>query len=240
MGLKVTVPTSLSEITFNQHQHFIASIKDHADDVEFVKLAAVMHFTDLTAAHIKAMPVKDFNSIAETLLEMLNTEPRHVERFKLEGIEYGFIPNLDQLTAGEYIDIDRLFTEDIHATMAILYRPITESSFGMYRIEPYESPDKHKKQLMNMPAEAALGAQVFFWRLSSGLLKATQAYLLRPEVVTALRAVDSQSVGAGILQSIRSLKDAESRLRMFLPSTYTPSFTTSNTVSKKRRSRQGN
>ena len=39
------------------------------------------------------------------LAEMFEQKPNLVQKFKMNGIEYGFIPNLDNMSLGEYVDL---------------------------------------------------------------------------------------------------------------------------------------
>ena len=41
----------------------------------------------------------------------------------MRGVEYGFIPNLDDMSFGEYVDLDTYIGDwqNIHRAMAVLY-----------------------------------------------------------------------------------------------------------------------
>jgi hypothetical protein len=58
----------------------------------------------------------------------------------MDGVEYGFIPNLDDMSFGEYVDLDTYLGDwqNIHRAMAVLYRPIREKRGERYNIVPYE------------------------------------------------------------------------------------------------------
>jgi hypothetical protein len=90
--------------------------------------------------------------------------------------EFGFIPNLDKMTMGEYIDLNNYFesSQDIHKAMAVLFRPIHESyeDKGTYRIDSYKSAELYCDIMKEMPLGIALGAKVFFYRLGIKLSKA--------------------------------------------------------------------
>ena len=80
--------------------------------------------------------------------------------FFLDGKEYGFIPNLEQMKSGEYIDLTNNLGKDILASMAVMYRPITRKYRGVYDIEKYNGTD-NKEIFKNAPISVYLGAQVF-------------------------------------------------------------------------------
>lgn len=98
------------------------------------------------------------------------------ERFRHNGIEYGFIPNLDEITYGEnkdlcsYIGVPNM----LNRAMAVAYRPITQTSNGKYLIEKYEGSGKYSKSFDDLDVDMALGMQVFFYNLTNAL----QDYIL--------------------------------------------------------------
>ena len=221
--MKISIPTSLNEITLNQYLHFRKLAKDYADHEDFLTLSLVTIFCNLSIEDAKALEVNDFAEIVETLKNTLTQKPQFTERFKLDGVEYGFIPNLDKISAGEYIDLDTYLSDEgtYYDAMAVCYRPITESFGKMYQIEKYEGADKYRQSLVNMPAGIALGAVLFFWTLSKELLSATQTFLqTSPQAETLSQGLTSHKNGDGMQALIQSLQAAELLLSEQLNSTY--------------------
>ena len=112
--------------------------------------------------------------------ELLSKEHDLIQRFEIDGIEYGFIPNLSKITAGEFIDLDNYLSDDtkqLHKICAILYRPIKSSTGKYYDIEKYEGTDKLSDIMMKVDCKVALGALVFFYLLSKSLLNLTNTYI---------------------------------------------------------------
>ena len=66
-----------------------------------------------------------------------------IPTFTHRGIEYGLIPVLDDMTLGEYVDLDENFTDwdTMHKAMAVLYRPVTFKKGDRYQIEEYNGLD---------------------------------------------------------------------------------------------------
>ena len=91
-------------------------------------------------------------------------------------VEFGFIPNLDKITMGEYIDLNNYFEEmdTLHKAMAVLFRPIHKSykNREKYKISSYEGTEFFSNVMKDMPLGIALGAKVFFYRLGTKLSKA--------------------------------------------------------------------
>jgi hypothetical protein len=103
-----------------------------------------------------------------------------VHRFEYNNVEYGFIPNLSKITAGEFIDLDNYINQDerqLHKICSILYRPITKTFGKYYEIEDYEGTDKLADIMMKVDASIILGALVFFYSLSKSLLDHTNTYI---------------------------------------------------------------
>ena len=103
---------------------------------------------------------KDFNSIIEAITEVLQQKPKFKPTFKMGGVEYGFIPNLDEISLGEKVDLDEYFKEvkTMDKAMNVLYRPITLKRSNGYLIEDY----KANGEGLDTPLDVALGANVFF------------------------------------------------------------------------------
>lgn len=116
---------------------------------------------------------KEGDIIVKNFMEILQEKPDFILQFEHEGIQYGFIPNLDQMSVGEYIDLDTYMKEGTNGAnkiMAILYRPITYQLGDYYEIEKYEGTDKYSKVMLDVPYHIYLSSLVFFYHLSKALL----------------------------------------------------------------------
>lgn len=208
--MRLTIPTELSDITLEQFILFQKVMKESQTD-EFISLAMVTIFCDLTVNEAQSIEMKDFNEIVAQLTEVLKQEPRHIERFIYNGKEYGFIPNLDDITSGEYIDLETYLKDekDYGKAMNILYRPIERKMKGLYNIEEYKGQHTDFKDLN---IEIVLGSLLFFWTLSNELLTYTKAYLEQPKNRTLLEEVLMKN-GVGINQFLALLEETSSTLR---------------------------
>jgi hypothetical protein len=99
--------------------------------------------------------------------------------FDLNGVRYGFIPKLDDMTYGEYQDLVKYVNhpKTWHLAMAVMYRPITHSQFGKYLIEDYKGTSDLAETMQEAPLEAFISAQVFFCDLMSDLLNYIPTYI---------------------------------------------------------------
>jgi hypothetical protein len=101
----------------------------------------------------------------------------------MNGIEYGFVPDLDNMTLGEYIDIDTYTGEydNIEIAMNVLYRPIIKKIKNKYIIEDYNPENKDK--MLDMPMDAVVGSLFFFLNLGLELSEITLSYLTNPKKI---------------------------------------------------------
>lgn len=115
---------------------------------------------------------KDCDLIVKSFISTLNEKPDFVQRFTMDGVEYGFVPNLDNLSVGEYVDLDEYYKQGVnsaHKVMSILYRPVTKSLGDSYQIEEYKGTDKYCDKMMKSPYYVYLSAVVFFYHLGTAL-----------------------------------------------------------------------
>tara|TARA_R110000787_G_scaffold285998_2_gene403035 strand:+ start:85 stop:729 length:645 start_codon:yes stop_codon:yes gene_type:complete len=172
MKLEINVPTSLSEITLGQYQEFL-ELSENNPDGTFMQSKMISIFCNIPLADAYDLKVSSVSQIVGILSDMLAVTPTHVERFKIGEVEYGFIPDLNDMSLGEYIDLDASVGnwKDMHKAMDVLYRPIKSSLAGKYNIVDYSVSNTDK--MKETPLSAALGSLVFFWNLGKELSMAT-------------------------------------------------------------------
>jgi len=173
LGREVTIklPESARELTIEQYQKFLKVEGDQT----FTLLKALEIFANIPLKVAHAMRADDVLSIANELLTMVSVEHPLTRRLSFRGREYGFVPNLEEMSFGEYIDLDTYLSDmqSLHKTVGVLYRPIVKEKGDYYEVEPYNGTDGYS----DFPLDVALGATLFFYRLSNKLLKSTQTSL---------------------------------------------------------------
>jgi len=109
----------------------------------------------------------------------LNEEIPLIKTFKLNGIEFGFIPNLNNITVGEWVDLDsyQARKDCLHKIMAILYRPIVNKLNDTYSIEEYDGTEKYEKLMLETDVQIFNSAMVFFYTLSKQLLEGLNTFI---------------------------------------------------------------
>ena len=111
MKVDIEIPESLNEITLDQYQRYL-KIQDNNEDEKFLAVKMIEIFCGIRGDHVLLMRATDINSIVQILTEMLNDTPKLQTMFKMKGTQYGFIPKLDDMSFGEYIDFDTFPSHD--------------------------------------------------------------------------------------------------------------------------------
>ena len=217
MKLQITIPTSLEEITLEQYQKFLSIAKDNPDG-EFIQHKMVEIFCGIDLKNAAKISFKDVNEITNNLSNLFNQKYELKRTFKLGDTEFGFITNLDEITLGEYTDLDKYISDwdKMHNAMAVLYRPITKKLKDKYQIEEYNGSYTYCDAMKFMPLDVALGAVVFFYNLGNELLKSTIHYLENnKEFQSIVNKHNLEVNGVGIHHSMLLLKETLEDLKMF-------------------------
>jgi len=133
---------------------------------------------------IKQLELKDVAVIMSKLSELQAKQDSSLKRIvEINGKRYGFHPNLDEITLGEYADIETMIKNDIEKNMpevcAILYRPIVEENNDVYTIEAYDGNITIRaEEMKKMSAEQVQSALVFFYHLGKELSLTLPLYLM--------------------------------------------------------------
>ena len=134
---------------------------------------------------IKQLELKDIAAIMSKLSEFQQQQNSSLKRIiEIDGKRYGFHPDLDSITLGEWADLETFIKQDIEKNlpevMAILYRPVTEETdSGVYTIAAYDGNITIRaEEMKKMSAEQVQSALVFFWHLGNVLLMTLPSFLM--------------------------------------------------------------
>lgn len=206
MKANINVPTELNEITLKQYQKFL-KVQDSKQNNNFIQTKMIEIFCNVKMQDALNIKLSDADRIAGLISNMFDQKPDLVKSFWLNNVEYGFVPDLDEITLGEYIDLDTYMGEweNIQIAMNVLYRPIKQKLGEKYLIEEYD-PDK-KDRLINMPMDAVFGSIIFFYRLGIELSKTMMNYLENEEGNLQVHELDLLKNGDGIQAFTDSLEE---------------------------------
>jgi hypothetical protein len=219
MEVQIKVPTSLNEIPLKHYQDFLRVQRDSTDE-EFVAQKMVEIFCGIRLIEVAKIKLTSLNELIAHFTQLFNQVPKFTPKFKIGDIEFGFIPELEEITFGEYVDLDSHLQswDKFHKAMAVLYRPIKTRSGEKYEIAEY-NPNKDMEELMQYaPLDVCIAASVFFWTLESDLLQATLNYLeteMKKEKnlsQTLAKQLNLANDGDGISHFMHSLKEMSQSL----------------------------
>ena len=201
MQIEVSIPSSLKEVKLKDYQEFLLIEDPTNDDL----LKCVLNIDQKELGKIKA---SDVDYLMNHINSLFEKEKDFIPTFKMYGIEYGFVPNLDEITYGENKDVTTYINEwgTMHKAMAVLFRPIKQKLRDKYLIEDYEGSHKYSEVMKDMPLDVVLGSMVFFYNLTNVLLKSIPSYLEKEVVKEQMQGVISPENGEAIQSYIHLLK----------------------------------
>jgi hypothetical protein len=217
MKLEITIPTDLSEIKLSQYQKFL-NIAEQNEESDFVHHKMIEIFCNVELKYVSQFKRKQIVEIVTTINKLFEKIPPFKNRFVLDGTEYGFIPNLDDISQGEYMDLDNYITDwrDLHRSMAVMFRPVKTKIKDKYTIESYEGSDWYAEKMLDVPLDVVLASRVFFYHLGNELLKSTLIYLEEnQQIQTFLSKHNSENGGVGIHQFTHLLKEMSGDLMKY-------------------------
>jgi len=215
--MKVIIPESLADITLTQYQKYQNEIdisENRPDQAEYLNIKKLEIFCNLTQDEVYNIQLGDVYSISEKIEEILLQQNDLIQKFELNNIKFGWIPELDKLSYGEFLDLNSNISDwsTMHIAMGVLYRPIkNESSKGLYNVEKYKG-DKYHKILKDMPMDVVVGSMVFFWNLGldcvNSIIKSLE---VEQKFQNQLNLVDN---GIGIRHSMNSVTEILQNLKV--------------------------
>lgn len=214
MKLEINVPTSLSEIPLKSYQQFV-KLQAESNDEEFIAQKMIQIFCGIELKDIVKMKLTSLNELIDHFTKLFSEKPKFQPTFKIGNQEFGFITELENITFGEYVDLENnlLSWENYHKAMAVMYRPIKVKFKNQYEIVDYNPLPEMDELMKYAPVDIAISASVFFWNLGSELLQATLLYLekqiLKDKNLTTNIAnkLNLQNNGDGMQAYMRSLEE---------------------------------
>lgn len=218
----INCPKSWADVSLGDYLQFYRQLKPYFNTEKYTEKAvlfATFNFTDITEEEYRELPQSTFSEIEKQMLELLNlTKMPLVKSFQSGDTKYGFIPNLDDMSYGEYLDLisytSKDIWENITTVMAILYRPITKSVLNTYAIEKYKgtTPETIDLFLNILTMDIVFGAISFFLDLQIDLMKGTLTYSMQtlmkskdPRISAALQDLEKSGVDITQLQHLQEM-----------------------------------
>lgn len=186
--LTITVPKDYSAITLKQYLQFQEELQNYKDDPEAIETILLHYICGVPAEYVSKIDSETFGKIRTDLKSFMNNTDYPLQRFvTIEGIEYGFEPNLSKMSYGAYLDIAKYDTITIDKNwskiMDILYRPVTNKTGALYEIKSYDGSINEDKWL-SVGMDVHFGTLFFFSGLLSDLVNSTQKSLREVEGIS--------------------------------------------------------
>ena len=169
-------------------------------------LDTISVLSDIPKKLINELAIGDVAILLKRIAELQAKEDTKLKKIiKVDGIEYGFHPNLEEISLGEYADIETYLKNGVENNltklMAVLYRPITERDGKDYSIEAYGKSDSRMraKKFEKMKARDVNSSLVFFWTFVKELSTILPSYLMEQNLmmIDNLLMTNSQTSGVG-------------------------------------------
>jgi hypothetical protein len=206
--MKVSVPSSLNDITLAQYLRYLEAIKENEKqkDENYLEIKMLEIFCNLTHIEVLDIEYNFVNTIAERIGQILKEEPQLVEKFTIGDITFGWLPKLDDMSYGEFLDLNGNISEwdTMVVAMGVLYRPITIEKNGKYLVEAYKG-DTYHDALIQMPMSAIVGAMVFFWNLGIDCTTYITKHLELEKNIPFQSQLNLVQTGVGMQQSMNLL-----------------------------------
>ena len=201
MKLTLNIPETLNEVTLDQYQRWL-KVADGKELDNFLQQKMIEIFCGITLKQVLLIKAKDIEAIVADISKLFETkDSKFIDRFSYNNQEFGFIPKLDDMTFGEYVDLDNYLADWqlMHKAMGVLFRPITFKKKNQYLIEEYETADKYNMKQMTL--DVVFGSIVFFYHLRNELQKHILNYLAnQTQVPISQELRTSLQNGVGISQ----------------------------------------
>ena len=241
--VKIVVPNSLAEITLGQYQEYLKSIDklDPEKDARTINKKLIEHFCGIEEKMVDKVAYKDVIKVVNVISSAFDKDYELVQLFKLLDVQMGFIPKLDDMSLGEYVDTENFLGDwqNMHRAMAVLYRPVNFRKKERYTIADYSPSDEISLLMKEMPLNVVMGCMVFFYRLGMELSQATLTYIrktVKTDTTSDLKEALEKN-GVGINQFMHSLEEMSENLTKLQNFRYTNVSPSSRLKNKKTTSK---
>lgn len=195
--IKVEVPTSWSDITLRKYLDLQVDLEAYEGDEEATTAALFNHLCSFDINLIPKLSLASYNLLKSKLNNLVNPTDVPLTKFvNIAGIEYGFEPNLSQISYGAYADISSFeilkIDKNWAKVMNILYRPVKLKTHNLYEIQTYDGDENWEKWL-EVDMSVHFGCWFFFINLQTDLLNVILNYMKEVELPPNISSILAKS-----------------------------------------------
>jgi len=223
-------------------------MKDKSNDEEFIAQKMIQIFCGIKLGEVAKIKMKHLNELIAHFTKVFSEKPQLIRQFKIKDIEFGFIPKFDDISFGEYVDLENYLKDwkTYHKALSVMYRPIKTRYKDKYEIADYE-PNEDMQELMKFaPLDVAISSSFFLSNLGVELLKATQTYLkkelkkMTKDLTNTQKEHNFNAIGNGTLLSMDWLTETLQSLTKSQNTDLLNVLPISASKNKNTKSKQGN
>ena len=223
--IKLSVPATQADIPLHKYQKYAKIVQDNAKEElaeDFVRIKILEIFCDITLKEAYELPINELDGVVTHILSIMSEKAILQRRFTMtdpkgKTVEFGFMPNMDKMSLGEYVDLEKYISDwnTMHRALAVMYRPIVAGKGEFYEIEKYKGSDKYADIMKDSPVTVALGSMVFFYNLGTELLRVTTHSLQKQALkeLQDLKTNPSEKNGDGINRYMLLLEEMSENLK---------------------------
>ena len=147
----------------------------------------IAELTDIPKTLIKELALSDVVGIMSKISQLQTDSDTKLKRIiEINEVEYGFHPDLDKISLGEYADVEQFIKNGIYTNlpevMAVLYRPIKEKKNDIYIIDAYDGNiTMRAEEMKKMSAVQVQASLFFFYNFVKELWKILQLFLIEQQ-----------------------------------------------------------
>lgn len=183
----ITVPKDWSAVTLRQYLDLKKDMDAYEGEHDAILACMFHHLAKFPVEYIKGLDITTYNAIVNDMTSFLGNVELPLQKFiDIDGVEYGFEPNLSQMSYGAYVDIAKYDSMEMNEKwaeiMSILYRPVIKKTGKLYDIETY-SAKIDGEPFMDVTMDVHFGAIFFFKTLLKDLLSSIQKSLMHQKEI---------------------------------------------------------
>ncbi len=190
---EILIPEKLSEIPLSDFQSYSAGLTDDMSE-DNLNYHTVSTLCGGSVESIGLLSVRELKLIAQEIHKLINQHTEVIYEFKMQGVEYGLIPDMANITAREWTNImqflDNGRIENLHHVLAILYRPIVKRQFGRIEIKREVYSDKRAELFKRLGMDVVQGVMLFFSKIIDSYSRNSKDYLRMKEKTKTGRPKD--------------------------------------------------
>ena len=207
--IKIVVPTSWSAVTLENYLKLQKDIKVYGETEDGYIACLFHHLCGFNPGYITQLDLETLTKIKNDLVGFMSSTELPLQRIiRIDGVEYGFEPNLSKIAYGAYLDIMKYDTFAIDDNwgkiMSILYRPIEKKQGEIYGIKDYDGVIDDTK-FLQVGMDVHWGALFFFIHLLKELPNAILKSLMNSGEIPHNIKSTLEENGEIIAQSFNSL-----------------------------------